>query len=95
MPSRPVAVASIHATPSTSGVLCPRCGDGELSSHLVQEHRSCGCVLLAGAFTRGADSTCPKCLADLTSSDISTVGVLYVCDGCGDRLDSLPANQER
>lgn len=93
MPSRSAAVTSIHAIPTTSSVPCHRCSDGELTSRLVQEHRRCGCVLLAEAFTHGDDSTCPKCLATLTSSDISTVGALYVCDSCGDRLDSLPTNQ--
>jgi hypothetical protein len=87
--------SDLHAPQSEQSVRCPRCVDGELSRHVVQEHTSCGCVLYATEFAAVPDSTCPKCRRELTPGDLAEIGVLSVCDGCGTRTDQFASLQSQ
>ncbi|RLG60123.1 hypothetical protein DRN86_03215 [Candidatus Geothermarchaeota archaeon] len=67
--------------------LCPTCGSSNISKNWLVQHLTCGNTFMVEELKLDG-ITCPKCGRRIPKDDLSIIGGIFACKGCGSRFDA-------
>ncbi|OLZ39511.1 hypothetical protein A6E15_00270 [Natrinema saccharevitans] len=70
--------------------VCSECELEMVVPKPVCEHARCGHIGLKSTFETDSGQECPHCSQTEGETPVTTVGVLFQCDGCGEVFDVPP-----